>query len=509
MRKKVLVLNMGMKSIRSIIFDQKGNKLASASQPLSTSLNEKFVTQDPSEWWTCAKKVIRATLKDIGYQAVDYITVTSSASCLVYVDEYSDALAPCIMVSDKRADSECAEIKKLESKMPGNGKSSISAGPMLGRILWVKRNQPEKYNATVKFLSPNDFLIGKLTGKFVIDPLNAMKICYDPEQKSYNKALLDKLGIDISKLPDIAEIGSILGNVKSEAAKELNINESCEVILTTYDAICSFFGSGVAKEGDASDVSGTVTVLRALSYKDNLKDSDDIFTMPYAKKGCSIVGGSNNLGGGLIEWIKQCYYIGERHPYELMECEAGESTLGADGLIFIPYLLGERAPIWDSTVRGMFFGIERYHTRKDMTRAVFESTGFIDMDFISAIEKTGMKIKSIRVSGGLARINLVNQIKADITGKEIKVLNDFETTASGAAMMAFEGAGVFSDMKKAADMFSDVRMVIKPDYQSHVKYQKIYGLYKQIYAETKNLFASREKIFSQIYSTRECTIENM
>lgn len=509
MRKKVLVLNMGMKSIRSIIFDQKGNKLASASQPLSTSLNEKLVTQDPSEWWICAKKVIRATLKDIGYQTVDYITVTSSASCLVYVDECSNALAPCIMVSDKRADSECAEIRKLESEMSGNGKIGPSAGPMLGRILWVKRNQPEKYNAAMKFLSPNDFLLGKLTGKYVNDPFNAMKICYDPEQKSYNKTLLNKLGIDISKLPDIAEIGSILGNVKSEVARELNINGSCEVVLTTYDAICSFFGSGVAKEGDASDVSGTVTVLRALSFKDRLKASDDIFTMPYAKKGCSIVGGSNNLGGGLIEWIKQCYYIGERYPYELMECEAGESTLGAGGLIFIPYLLGERAPIWDSTVRGMFFGIERYHTRRDMTRAVFESTGFIDMDFISAIEKTGMKIKSIRVSGGLARINLVNQIKADITGKEIKVLTEFETTASGAAMMAFEGAGVFSDMQMAADMFSDVRMVIKPDYQNHIKYQKIYELYKQIYIETKNLFVSREKIFSQIYSARECTIENM
>ena len=249
--------------------------------------------------------------------------------------------------------------------------------------------------------------------------------------------------------------------------------------------------------------------MRALTYKKELKSSKNVFTMPYPQKNCNIIGGSNNLGGGLIEWTKQCYYNREELPYEMMEKEAKESAIGADGLIFLPYLLGERAPIWDNIVRGCFFGLERYHTRKDMTRAVFESTGFIDMDFVNEIEKTGVEIKNIRVSGGLARFNHISQIKSDITGKEIHVLSDFETTAAGAAMLVFEAVNIFDDMYQAAQVFANIRMIIKPDYKNHKQYQKIYKLFKQIYSETKELYQERHNLFHDIYSTRDCTIENI
>ena len=129
------------------------------------------------------------------------------------------------------------------------------------------------------------------------------------------------------------------------------------------------------------------------------------------------------MGGGLIEWVKQCYYQNEMLPYELMEKDASEASLGAGGVIFLPYLLGERAPIWDHNARGVFFGLERMHTRKEMTRAVLESTGFIDLDMIAAIEEVGLKINTIRLSGGLARLNTVSQIKSDITGREVQVLS--------------------------------------------------------------------------------------
>ena len=279
--------------------------------------------------------------------------------------------------------------------------------------------------------------------------------------------------------------------------------------MSTYDAICSFIGSGGLKSGEASDVSGTVTVFRAVSEQKLEKPMDKIQQLPYYEGNMHIVGGSNNLGGGLIEWVKQCYYQNEQLPYELMEKDAGEASIGAGGVIFLPYLLGERAPIWDNCARGVFFGLERMHTRKEMTRAVFESTGFIDLDMIGAIEDAGVEIKTIRLSGGLARLNLISQIKADITGREIQVLSEFETTATGAAMIVLFAQKIYGSLQEAAENFVKIRMIIKPELKNHEKYQEIYKLYKETYHTLKPLFSRRMELTERLYGSKRIKIENL
>lgn len=283
-----------------------------------------------------------------------------------------------------------------------------------------------------------------------------------------------------------------------------------EVVVSSYDAICSFFGSGAAEEGEASDVSGTVTVFRTMSYKNISKGGEaKVYESRYSPEGAHIVGGSNNLGGGLIEWAKQCYYQNEPYPYEVMEKEATETAPGANGLIFLPYLLGERAPIWNDDARGVFFGLERMHTRKDMTRAVFESAGFIDLDMKTAIEECGIRIKQVRLSGGLARLNLISQLKADILGLDVLVLSEFETTSTGAAMLAFIGLGVFSGLKEAARSFVKVRMIIKPDAENHAKYLHIYHLFKSTYEVLKPQYKKRLQMLEELRTDREVCIENL
>ena len=300
-----------------------------------------------------------------------------------------------------------------------------------------------------------------------------------------------------------------MGRIQEKAAKETGLSTATQVIVSTYDAICSFVGSGVAEKGEASDVSGTVTVFRAVSDRCLWEDLDGIQQIPYYEGGLHIVGGSNNLGGGLIEWVKQCYYQNETLPYERMEKDATEASIGAGGLVFLPYLLGERAPIWDGNARGVFFGLERMHTRKEMTRAVFESTGFIDLDMIAAIEKTGTKVTSIRLSGGLARIHLISQIKADITGREVQVLSEFETTATGAAMIALYGQKVYASLKEAANAFVQVRMMIRPNRKNQEMYKELYQLYKETYQTVKPLFPKRMELTEKLYRNKRIKIENL
>ncbi len=506
----ILVLNMGMKSIRSIIFDDNGKKLSSASRTLTSAIDDIRVEQYPDEWWDKAVEVMRLSIQDAKIRFVDYITVTTSASCLVCMDENGQPLGNAIMVSDKRAAEEVNAINNsaLTANVVKDTGLPVSVSVMLPKILWMKNHENSIFQKTQYFLSPNDYLLYHLSGIVATDELNAVKFHYSFHTRSYPSRLLKELGIPEEKLPPVVKTGECIGTILQDVARQVGCNDTAKIIVTSYDAICSFVGSGVSGEGDASDVSGTVTVFRMLSKKDELLPSNRVYSTPFCQGGFTIVGGSNNLGGGLIEWVKQCYYSKEEYPYEVMEKEAAESDIGARGIIFLPYLLGERAPIWNDNARGTFFGLERIHTRKDMTRAVFEAAAFIDRTMMEAIGETTAEVSTVRLSGGLARVNLISQIKADVTGKEVIVLSEFETTASGAAMMVLNGQeGIsFSDLSKK---FSKSRMTIHPDRDNHEKYNVIYKLFKETYESLVPMFDRRIEILEQIRSSRETQIENL
>ena len=501
---------MGMKSIRSIIFDESGSKLSSSSRTLTSALDDIHVEQYPDEWWNKAIEVMRSSVQDAKIQVIDYITVTTSASCLVCMDEGGHPLRNAIMVSDKRAIEEVNEIKSnaFTTDIVKDTGLPVSVSVMLPKILWVKKHEGTIFDNTRYFLSPNDYLLYHLSGVVATDELNAVKFHYSFNTLSYPSRLLKALGIPEDKLPSVVKTGECLGTILPDVARQIGCNPTAKIVVTSYDAICSFVGSGVSGEGDASDVSGTVTVFRMLSKKDALLPSDRVYSTPFHQGGFTIIGGSNNLGGGLIEWVKQCYYSKEEYPYEVMEKEAAESDIGARGIIFLPYLLGERAPIWNDNARGTFFGLERIHTRKDMTRAVFEAAAFIDRTMMEAIGETTADVTSVRLSGGLARVNLISQIKADVTGKEVIVLSEFETTASGAAMMVINGQeGIpFSELSKK---FSKSRMTVHPDMENHEKYNVVYKLFKETYESLVPMFDRRIELLNKIRSSRETQIENL
>lgn len=501
---------MGMKSIRSIIFDEDGKKISSASRTLKSAVNDIRVEQFPDEWWKKAIEVMSESIQDSKIKKIDYITVTTSASCLVCMDSDGNPLGNAIMVSDKRSTVEVDEIENsvFYGAVAEETGLDISVSLMLPKILWVKNHEQDVYQNAQYFLTPNDYLIYHLSGVVATDELNALKYHYSFTSASYPSKLLKEIGIPEQKLPPVMKTGELAGVVLPEVAKVIGCGIDTKVILTSYDAICSFIGSGVSSEGEASDVSGTVTVFRMLSKKAQLLPSSRVYTTPFHQGDFNIIGGSNNLGGGLIEWVKQCYYAKEEYPYEVMEKEAAESDIGARGIIFLPYLLGERAPIWNDNARGTFFGLERMHTRKDMTRAVFEAAAFIDRTMMEAIGETSADVTTVRLSGGLARVNLISQIKADVTGKEVIVLSEFETTASGAAMMVLNGQEGMSFME-LSEHFSKSRMTIHPDMNNHEKYNVVYKLFMETYQQLVPMFDRRIELLEAVRSSRETQIENL
>jgi len=507
-----LVLNLGLKSIRAILFDARGNKIATNSIPISTYLKGDQVEQHPGEWWEKGKAVIRTTIQDKNIRRkIRYITVTSSSSCLVPVDKEGRELCKAIMVSDKRAVEQCKKIKELDVFREVYKKTGLlmEACLMTPKILWLKENEKALFNLVYKYLSPNDYLVSKLTGKYITDYFNAEKYHFDSLEKKYPGKLLRELGIPESTMPDVFVPGTNIGTLKKEVLDEFDLPEDINLVLSTYDAICAFLGSGPSDEGEACDVSGTVTSFRTLSKKKINRNLDKIFVQFFTDRGFFVIGGSNNLGGGLIEWAKQCFYPNQDYPYEIMEGDARESNLGANGLIFLPYLMGERTPLWDCNARGVFFGLERYHTRKDIVRAIFESIGFGMRSILEIIEESGVQVKNIRVSGGLSRIDYISHLKADITGKEILVTDEFETTSLGAFMLVGLGTGLFRNFKEASEETVRIREILKPNPTNFHKYSEIYSLFKNTYNALAHLFIERKGIMDKIYLKTEERIENL
>ncbi|MBB6632579.1 xylulokinase [Cohnella thailandensis] len=507
-----LVLNMGLKSIRSIIFDEQGNKLASSSLPIETKIRGNYVTQDGKEWWRKALQVIKATIEDANVRKrVRHFTVTSSSSCLLPISPTGEPLCDAIMVSDTRAQFESDNISGLAEFQETYQNVGLACDPylMLPKILWIKNNKPEIYERTYKFLSPNDFFIGMLTKEYVTDEFNAQKYHYDIHRKQYPVKLLHKLEIPLSSLPDVVPAGQVIGDLTTEMKTVFGFAEDVSVVVSSYDAICAFIGSGPKDESEVCDVSGTVTSLRAFTRKDIKDPKNRLLATPFQSIGLNIVGGSNNLGGGLIEWVKQCYYSNETYPYEVMEMEARQSVEGAHGLVFLPYLMGERVPLWDTDARGVFFGIERTHMRRDMARAVFDSTGYVIRQIIEVMQEFDMSVKRIRLSGGLARVNLISQIKADVTNMEVIVVDEFETTALGAAILVGFGTKQYSSIFDGAAACVRERMIIMPNYKNQQIYNEMFELFKESYLSLKSLFNKRITTVKRIYSERQEKIENL
>ena len=427
-----LIVNLSLRSIRVIIFDKDGKKLYEDWLPVRTTINGQSVEQDPKEWWKLLKELMRKVFSMKKFMSsIRYMSVTSSALCLVVLDSKGQVLRKSIMVSDKRA---AKESDLLKEKFGKESNFKFEPSYMLPKILWIKNNEPEVFKKADKFLSSNDFLFYKLTGSFITDDLNAEKFYFDTSKKSYPNKILKYIGLSDSQLPKVTDPGTTLLNMSQDLKKDLKISQNIKVAISTYDAICALVGSTTYKEGELNNVCGTCSSYRFFIKKKIHVQKNNLIIQNLMSEKTQIVGGSNNLEGGLLEWAKECFYgdsylKDDNFLYDLMQKEASESELGANGIIFLPYILGERMPFLDNDVRGIFFGIERFHSRKDIVRSIFEAISFQAKLMLEEFEKSGYLISSINISGGLAKIPLASQIRADVLGLPIRVLSEIETTA--------------------------------------------------------------------------------
>lgn len=504
----ILVLNQGLKNTRCIAFDLVGNVLAESSYELETTVSGSFIEQDPKLWKDLAYKVISDVTYKLGNKAnsIKYLTVTTSASCLLPVDKNGRPLRNCILVSDTRSQKEVEHINNLNEFKSVSSQTKMGCSPdlMAPKILWLNNNEKKIVDQTAYFLNAGDYLNSIFSGNFVTDANNALKFYYLLDEECYPAALYEKIGIKVDQLPKVQKTGSSIGPVTKEASDITGLPRSCNVILSTYDAIASIAGAGNFNEGEAVDVSGTVTSFRVVSDQFKHDASHRVYVVPYLDENKWLIGGSNNLGGGVIEWLKDFAYSSLKDPYQQIEFDALSQDPCPNGAVFLPHLLGQRTPLWNPDCRGVFFGMNRSHTKEQFTRSVLEGVAFSIRDIGEVIKSLDIDISSITVSGGLARLDVVSQIKSDVFGVPVTKLMNFETTAIGAALISLIGQQEFSSIQDAFNVFVKVDKVFEPNQINHEIYNDFYELYSEVYKSLTGAYIARSKL---IEKTRKKAID--
>lgn len=487
-----LIINLGLKSIRGIVFNPEGEQIYSKAYPVHTALFLDRVEQDAEEWTNLLYKILDDIKNNTDLsRKITLVSATTSSSCILGLDNQLIPNTKVLMVSDKRSVEEVKLIKGLDSfSQKGYACATSSLVP---KALWFKNNEPETFSDVRYWVGAGELINLIFTGSVFTDPLNASKAFYD-DKNGYDKALLAEVGLDIDVLPEVKAIGYELP-VKEDIIKKYKLGADCKFVLTTYDAICAVIGSSNGESYNACDVSGTVTSVRMLHDKELLSTDPILLVQPIEFLNKYLVGSSNNLGGGIIEWFKQAFYDSDSdNPYFQMDNQAQQSSVGAGGVVFLPYLLGERAPFISPNASGSFFGVNRSTTLKDFTRAVFESAAYVTRDLMELIEKTGISIQSITVSGGLARFDLINQIKADVCNKPVYVVDNFESTSIGAFLLMALSQHRFQNLKEGLKKVVKIRKVIYPSDKNSQLYDNYFKLYKDLNTSLTPLYDKHKSI---------------
>jgi sugar (pentulose or hexulose) kinase len=509
-----LIVNLGLKSIRIIIFDDEAKVIYSDSLPVHTSLKSERVEQDVNEWRDLFFKLLNglATKTDL-IGKINFITSTTSSSCVFGYDKEMKPITNALMVSDKRAIREVSAIKSNSMFIERNSETPIycNESSNVPKLLWFKNNEFNVFKKIKYWLGANEFLHYEFTDEIFTDSLNASKSFYSDKANKYHEDILSDLSISSNVFAEVQPIGSSY-NLGKKLIDKYHFNKDCRYILTTYDAICAVIGSLTGGSGDVCDVSGTVTSVRTLvpSNIEIKNKASVVLQQEIALIQKTMIGCSNNLGGGIIEWYKQAFFQNtNKQSYSKMESEALFSPPGANGLIFLPFLLGERAPFIDNNIKATFFGINRDSKREDFTRAVFESTAFVTNDLISLIRNEGFLVKSLSVSGGLARFDTINQIKSDVTNLPVKVINNFESTSLGALILLRISLGHFSSVNVAATKLVSIRKTIHPNKVNVEIYAEIFDLYREMTKLSMNVSNAHSKLMNKMEKYTTSTLRNL
>lgn len=500
----VIGVDIGTSGTKTVLFDEKGNAVSSflVEYPLYQP-KIGWAEQEPEDWWNATYTSINSVIKQSGVNPADIkgIGLSGQMHGLVMLDKDGEVLRKSIIWCDQRT---TAEADELTEKVGKERLVEITGNPALtgftaAKILWVQKNEPELYAKTAKILLPKDYIRYKLTGEYATEVSDASGMqLMDIKNRCWSDEVLEKLNIDKNLLGKMYESCEVTGKIHQEAAKLTGLNEGTIVVGGAGDQAAGAVGNGIVKTGIVSSTIGTSGVVFA--HMDNIQIDKDgrVHTLCHAVPGKWHVMGVTQGAGLSLKWYRDNFCHAEMDaaegmgvdPYYLMDKQAEKIAPGCEGLIYLPYLMGERSPHNDPNAKGVFFGLSAKHTKYDMLRAVMEGVSYSLNDCMSVIKEMGIDASEVRASGGGGKSKLWRQMQADMFGCDINTINVSEGPALGVALLAAVGAGIYNSVPEACEAAISVKDTMKPIQENVETYKNYFPVYQNIYKALKPQFSA-------------------
>lgn len=492
--KYIIAHDLGTSGNKATLFSEEGQLIGSTVYAYGTHyFNETWVEQDPEDWWKSICDTTRSLMAKTRVDKRDIAAVSFSGQMMgcLCVDRNGTPLRPSIIWADQRAQAQQdAIVEKISLSdyyhIVGH-RNSASYG--LQKLMWVRDNEPDIYRRTYKTLNAKDFIVLRLTGKFYTEPSDgSSNACVDLNTLSWSEKLLDIAGIDMEKLPDMVPSTFVAGGVTRAAAEATGLAEGTPVVMGGGDGVCANVGAGSVRPGQTFSYVGSSSWIASTSEKPVFDDQMRTVTWAHIVPGLYAPNGTMQSAGGSYAWLKNqvCRFESAEaeklgvSPYDLINAEIEQSPVGANGVIFLPYLLGERAPRWNVDARGAFIGLKMENERKDMLRSVLEGVT-MNLGIILEILRQHIDISEILVIGGGAKGPVWRQMMADVYNAKIKVPCLLEeATSMGAAVTGGVGVGLFRDFD-AIDRFIEVKSVHTPNPEAVAAYAPVKELFELCY----------------------------
>lgn len=485
-------VDVGTTGLKAALFDLQGRVVAEASKPYPVAQPRmNWAEQDAEQWWNAFKEASRQLTARVPASAIASIAVDSQCPSLVPVTEDGRPLRNAMLWFDRRSVPEADWIKTAigEEKVAAIAYNRVAAGAFSATsMLWMRKHEPRLFEATRWFLHANGFIGLRLTGRATMDWANAsFTLLFHVARREWSPELCDLMSIPFEKLPEAVAPWAPIGEVTAQAAEETGLRRGMPVVAGAADSAAAALGVGAVNLGDAMDSSGASTVLGVCA--DRPVCSLRFQVRAHALPDRWLFMGASSATGASLRWFRDSFYRHETHSaeelqlsaYQIMDLEAEGSPPGARGLVFLPYLAGERAPIWDPEARGLLYGLTLSHTRADVIRAILEGGAYALRHNMEFMEALGLSIRALRLTGGHAKSRLWRQIKADVTGRRVIVTAVKEAAALGSAMLAAVGIGLFKSPEEAVEHMVHVEQETKPNPELQRTYTPLFGLYKRLY----------------------------
>lgn len=489
--KYVIGIDLGTSAVKLILINQTGTIVeeVSKSYPL---IHEKsgYSEQEPEQWVEKTREGLAELVSKFNGNVADIEGISYSGQMhgLVLLDESHNVLRNAILWNDVRTTAQCKQIYDVVGKerLLDITKNPALEGFTLPKILWVKENEPELFAKAKVFLLPKDYLRYRMTGKIHSEYSDAAgTLLLNVGEKKWSTEICQLLELNEELCPPLVESHECVGTLTAEFSRQTGLLPETKVFAGGADNACGAIGAGILTEGTTLCSVGTSGVVLSYEERNNRDFAGKVHYFNHGKESAFYTMGVTLAAGYSLSWFKEVF--AEHESFEQLLDGIDEVPVGANGLLFTPYLAGERTPYADPTIRASFIGMEGAHTKKDFARAVVEGITFSLHESIEIFRESGKDIEQITSIGGGAKNETWLQIQADIFNTKVVKLQSEQGPGIGAAILAAYGAGWSSTLQGIADLFVHQANVYEPIKENVEKYKELFSLYQDVYKQTKEL----------------------